>query len=116
MDRVRSLRVASAVLFAHGFIEVSALAMFFAPSEFLPAGFRGAVFWTLLSVVYGLCRIAAGYAVWFSRRWGVAFGIMLSVVTMVVAPSVYPFGVMDLPLAAVVLAALLYAWLGGEKI
>jgi hypothetical protein len=115
MDRVRSLRVASAVLFAHGFIEVMAVAMFFAPSEFLPAGFR-AVFWTLLSVVYGLCRLVAGCAIWFSRKWGVAFGVVLSVVTMMVAPSVYPFGVMDLPLAAVVLAALLYAWLGGEKI
>lgn len=117
MDKSRSLKIASVVLFIHGFIELTAILIFFAPAEFLPSDFQEkTVFWMLLSVTYGLCRWVVGYAVWSMKKWGIVFGMVLSMVTMILAPSIYPFGVMDLPLAIVVLAALLHAWFGGERL
>ncbi len=35
---------------------------------------------------------------------------------MIEAPSIYPFGVMDLLLSTIVLASLLHAWFGDEII
>jgi hypothetical protein len=50
------------------------------------------------------------------RKWGAMFGIILSVTTMIVAPSIYPFGIMDSSLAVIVLGLLLYIWYGGERL
>jgi len=55
------------------------------------------------------------YAIWLMKKWRLVFGVVLSVTTMIVAPSIYAFGIMDLPLAVTVLASLLYAWIGEEK-
>jgi hypothetical protein len=49
------------------------------------------------------------------RKWGIVFGMALSITTMIVAPSIYPFGIMDLPLAIIVLASLLHVWFSGER-
>jgi uncharacterized membrane protein (DUF2068 family) len=67
-------------------------------------------------VPYGLSRLIAGYAIWSMRKWGAMFGIILSVTTMIVAPSIYPFGIMDSSLAVIVLGLLLYIWYGGERL
>ena len=45
----------------------------------------------------------------------IIFGIILSTVTIAVAPQIQPFGLIDLPLAAVVLWSLLTLWLGNGK-
>lgn len=117
MKKEIGLKIASVVLIIHGIIEISALVMPFTPSEFHPAGFQENLgFWAVLSTVYGLTRVISGYAVWSAKKWGIALGIALSITTMVVAPSIYPFGVMDLPLAVIVLVSLLYAWFGDEKL
>lgn len=117
MEKKTSLKVASIVLFIHGIIEICAIMMLFAPAEFLPMDFEEKfVFWALLSSVYGLSRVISGYAIWSMKKWGVALGIALSITTLIVAPSIYPFGIMDLPLAVLVLACLLYAWFGDEQI
>jgi len=50
------------------------------------------------------------------RKWGAVFGIILSVTTMIVASSIYPFGIMDSSLAVIVLGLLLYIWYGGERL
>jgi len=89
----------------------------FAPAEFLPTGFQEErVFWAVISATYGVSRLIAGYAVWLMKRWGAAFRIALSITTAIVAPSMYPFGIMDLPLAVIVLVSLLSLWFSNEKL
>ncbi|KYK33968.1 MAG: hypothetical protein HXS48_24305 [Theionarchaea archaeon] len=117
MKKKTSLKIASIVLFIHGIIEISAIMMLFAPTEFYPIDFQEKfVFWAVLSTIYGLTRIISGYAIWSAKKWGIALGIALSITTMIVAPSIYPFGIMDLPLAVIVLVCLLYAWVGNEPL
>jgi uncharacterized membrane protein (DUF2068 family) len=72
-----------------------------------------------LSVIFGLSRLLAGYGAWSLRRWGIILGIILSTVTLVVAPSVYRagvFGIMDLVLAIIALVFLLLTWFGNDII
>jgi hypothetical protein len=118
MDKKTCAKIASVVLFVHGFIEVIGAALMpFAPAEFLSTGFQEKlVFWAVLSAIYGLSRLVAGYGTWSVKKWGIVFGMALSITTMIGAPSIYPFGLIDLPLAVIVLAFLLYAWFGGEKL
>lgn len=116
MDKKTSAKIASFVLFVHGFIEMLGVMMPFAPAEFPPAGFQEKMaFWAAISAIFGLSRLIAGYSIWFMRKWGIVFGMALSITTMIVAPSIYPFGIMDLPLAVIVLVSLLYVWFGGES-
>ena len=117
MDKNTAAKIASVVLFIHGLIEMSALMMPLTPVEFLPGDFQeNLVFWAVLSAIYGLSRLIAGYAVWLMKKWGIVFGIALSITTMIVAPSIYPFGIMDLPLAIMVLVSLLQVWFGGDRL
>lgn len=117
MNKKTYAKIASVVLFVHGFIELLAVMMPFAPAEFLPTSFQEKmVFWAVLSAIYGLSRLIAGYSIWLMKKWGIVFGIALSITTMIVAPSIYPFGIMDLPLAVIVLVLLLYIWFGDEKL
>lgn len=118
MDKRTGLKMASIALFVHGFIEIlGALALLFAPGDFLPTGFAEKnVFWVVMSAVYGVSRLIAGYTTWIMKKWGVTFGIALSITTMIVAPSIYPFGIMDLILAVITLASMLFALFGDEKL
>jgi len=120
MDKRTSAKVASVVLFVHGSIELLAVMAPFAPREFLeflPADFKEKLFFMVaISVISGLSRLVAGYAIWSMKKWGIVFGMAISIATMIGALSVYPFGVMDLPLAIVVLAFLLFTWFGGVTI
>ena len=122
MDKKTSAKIASVVLFVHGFIEIAGAVMLLAlPSEFLAiGGFQEGqertIFMAVLSVICGLSRLVAGYATWSMKKWGIAFGMILSVGTMIGASSIYPFGVMDLLLATIVLVSLLYLWFGSEKL
>lgn len=117
MKKETSLKIAAVVLIIHGIIEIFAITMLFTPAEFIPIDFQeNFVFWALLSTIYGLSRVISGYTIWSMKKWGIALGIVLSITTLVVAPSLYPFGIMDLPLAVIVLVCLLYAWFGDEKV
>jgi uncharacterized membrane protein (DUF2068 family) len=122
MNKKTSVKIATVVLFVHGFTEIAGTVMLLAlPSELLAAsGFQEGqgktIFMAALSAICGLSRLVAGYATWSTKKWGVIFGMILSVGTMIGASSVYPFGVMDLLLATMVLMSLLYLWFGGEKL
>ena len=87
------------------------------PEEYMPATFEGHnIFWSLLSGMYGNSRLVAGVAVWRRKKWGIAFGVLLCLTTMIVAPGIVPFGVVDLVLALAILVLLLYAYFGDEKL
>ncbi len=125
MSRKVSARVASVALLVHGFIEIAgAIALVALPSEFLAT--RGyiqeggkTIFMVALAAIFGLSRLAAGYITWLMKRWGIVFGIVLSVTTMIAAPLMHLLSaialssvVMDLVLAIIVLASLLYVLVG----
>ncbi len=117
MDKKTAAKIASVVLFVHGFIEILAVTALFVPADFAPPWFQERpIFWATLSAIYGMSRLFAGYAIWSMRKWGIVFGMALSITSMIVAPSIYPFGVMDLLLAVIVLVSLLYVWFGDEKL
>jgi len=122
MDKKTSSKIASVVLFVHGFVEIiGAVGLLVLPSGFLSvAGFQEEqgkiIFMAVLSAIFGLSRLVAGYAIWSMKKWGIIFGMVLSMATMIGASSIYPFGVMDLLLATIVLVFLLYLWFGGEKL
>lgn len=117
MERSTYLRISSSVLFVHGFIEVLAISMFILPPELIPVGLsEDAAFWGMIGAMYGLFRIASGYLITKNRKNGVLLGIIISIVTMIVAPHIHPFGSLDLPLAMIVLWALVTLWVGDETI
>lgn len=106
------------MLLLHGFIEVlGALITPLTTEEFLPSGLMNEkYFWMAISAVYGISRLITGYEVWMMRKWGIALGVVLSTTTMIIAPSIIPFGIMDSMLAIVTLASILIAWFGDEKL
>jgi hypothetical protein len=120
MDKKTSAKIASVVLFIHGFIEIAGTVMLLTlPSELLAiAGFQEgkAIFMALLSAIAGLSRLVSGYATWSMKKWGIVFGMALSIATMIGSSSIYPFGIMDLLLATIVLVSLLYMWFGDERL
>lgn len=116
MDRKTSLKIASIVFFLFGIFELLGMLMLFIPTEYLPENFEiQPTFWALISGIYGISRIIAGYAIWSNRKWGGAFGLLLCLTTMVVAPTIVPFGVVDLILTVIISISLLHAWYGKEK-
>lgn len=123
MDRKTSARIAASSLFVLGFVEVTVVMLLFLPKEFT-SDISGTLPWELgfavwLSVIFGLSRLLAGYGTWSLRKWGIILGIILSAVTLVVAPSVYRagvFGIMDLVLAIIALVFLLLTWFGNDII
>ncbi|MBU3902509.1 MAG: hypothetical protein KKE04_03990 [Candidatus Thermoplasmatota archaeon] len=121
MNKKTAVKIAFSVLFIHGFIEVSGAVMLLAlPIRLLAtAGFQDGgtiLFMAALSAICGLSRIVAGYEIRLMKKWGIVFGIVLSIATMIGSSSIYPFGVMDLLLATIVLVSLLYTWFGSETL
>jgi hypothetical protein len=110
-------KISSSVLFIHGSIEILAISMFILPPELIPVSLsEDAAFWGTIGAMYGLFRIATGYLIVKKRKNGILLGIIISGVTLVVAPHILPFGLLDLPLAMIVLWALVTLWLGDETI
>ncbi|MFW9909103.1 MAG: hypothetical protein ACFFEF_11040 [Candidatus Thorarchaeota archaeon] len=117
MDKSAYLKISSGVLFIHGFIEILALSMFILPSELIPVSLsEDAAFWGMIGAMYGLFRIATGYLIVKRKKNGLLLGIIISVVTLVVAPHIHPFGLLDLPLAMIVLWALMAFWFSDEAL
>lgn len=101
----------------HGFIKFWRIDYAFCARRFPPTGLQGEYcFWIILCTVYGVSRLIAGYTTWMMKKWGIAFGAALSITTMTVAPSIYPFGIIDTILTVISLASILLAWFGDEKL
>lgn len=124
LDKGVGIKTATVALFIHGLVEVAGAVMLLALPTFSTEFITGAdlqfpgklAFTAALSAIFGLSRLVTGYLVWSLKKWGIVFGAMLSAVTMIGAPSVYPFGIMDLLLSIIVLASLLYSWFGGNTV
>jgi hypothetical protein len=117
MNRKTSLKIASITFFLFGIFELLGLLMLLVPTEFMPTNFETqSIFWALISSIFGISRIIAGYAIWSNKKWGMVFGLLLCLTTMVVAPTIVPFGIVDLLLTVIISVSLLYAWHGNEKI
>lgn len=117
MNKKNAAKIAFILLFIHGAIEILGIMMLFIPSGLIPSSFQEqSEFWAILSAIYGISRVIAGFEILKLKKWGIAFGTALSLTTMIVAPTIFPFGMMDLPIAVVVLMCLLYIWFDNEKI
>ncbi len=129
MSRKVSARIASVALFVHGLIEVvGAIALLALPSKSLATGGyiqegEKTIFMVALAAILGLSRLTAGYITWPMKRWGIAFGVVLGITTMIAAPLMYLLDaialsavVMDLVLAVIVVAFSFYALFGNEAI
>lgn len=118
MNKNTVAKIASIILFIHGFIEILIVTTLFVPIEFALIWFQGrpTIFWVVISAIYGISRLIASYAIWLMKKWGIVFGMALSIISIIVAPSIYPFGIIDLLLAIIVLVSLLYVWFGDEKL
>jgi hypothetical protein len=111
------LRTAAILLFIFGSIELMGLMVLLIPSEYLPENLaENPTFWALISGLYGIARIIAGVSIWRNQKWGVIFGLLLTLTTMIVAPTMIPSGVMDLVLAIVITICLLRALYGNKKV
>lgn len=124
MNRKNSSRIAAAALVLHGLLEISAL---FAPklmtTSLISFGGMdqaqieangGSI--ATLGVLWGLTRFAAAGGAWKLKKWGIALGIIMSLVTLVAAVTIIPAGVADTFIAALALAFLLYTWFGSQQI
>jgi hypothetical protein len=123
MTRKTFARIAAVLLIIHGLIEVSALFALKLMTNSLvsfggmdPAQIKantGSI--VALGTLWGLTRFMAAWGAWSLKKWGVALGIAMSLVTMSAAVTVIPAGVTDTFTAALVLGLLLYTWFGREK-
>lgn len=109
------------MLWAHGLIEVlGAVMLLILPPKLLavtiPWAGEELAFMAMLSAISGGFRLFVGYGVWLIRKWGAVLGIISSTVTMIAAPQIFPFGIMDTSFATVVLVLLVTAWFGKENL
>ncbi|MDH5508212.1 MAG: hypothetical protein OEZ02_13400 [Anaerolineae bacterium] len=112
-----SIKIAAITLILFGIFELMGLIILVVPEEYIPKDFETqTVFWALLSSIFGINRIIAGIAIWSNKKWGMVYGLMLSLTTMIVAPTIIPFGIIDLVLATIICISLLYTYFGNEKI
>ena len=113
------MKIAAILLFVHGLIEVlGAVMLLILPPELavtIPWAGEELTFMAILSAISGGFRLFIGYGVWLIRKWGAVLAIIFSVVTMVAAHQIFPFGIMDISFATIVLALLITAWFGKEK-
>jgi hypothetical protein len=116
MNKRISQRIAAIGLYLFGTFELMGMLMLFIPEAYMPSGFNSqSEFWALISGIYGVSRILAGYAIWSNKKWGVVFGLMLCLTTMIVAPTIVPFGIVDLIFTVIITVALLDTFYGKAK-
>lgn len=122
--RKYSARIASVFLILHGLVEVAGFAFLNSiPLALVSFGGltdgaleRNASAVAMYGVLWGLARFIAAWGSWSLRKWGLILGILVSSVTMVAAVTIIPAGVTDTLFAIPVLAFLLYAWFGDERV
>lgn len=123
MDRATAAKAGGLSLLSLGAVEVVGGLLALAVGDAAPE-IGEALPWEMgfalwLGLVYGAARIAAGYGAMKMKKWGMAAGVVLSVETIIVVPSVFTSGVVGglaAPLALISLFGLLYSLLGPDTI
>jgi hypothetical protein len=122
MKRKTCTRIASILLILHGFTEIMTLFSIFAPSQYVSQMFENfggmnkadiadnLMILLMFGVFWGIIRIIAALGILKMRKWAVVLGVIVSVVSLIAAISIIPFGLMDTIFAAPVLILLLMAW------
>ncbi|MDD5503561.1 MAG: hypothetical protein PHH26_08920 [Candidatus Thermoplasmatota archaeon] len=117
MRQRSAFQISAAILGIHGLVEVGGPIAFLAAPSLVGLLFpENTWFFVSIGVIWGATRLAAAAGILKMKKWAVALGITLEIATFVVAASLVPFGIIDMALAAPVLALLFYAWFGSEKL
>jgi hypothetical protein len=122
MNQRSSARIAGVFLIVHGLIEIAGLVLIDSiPLALVSFGGlngqaleRNASAIAMYGVFWGIARLVAAWGSWSLRKWAIALGISMSLVTLVAAITIIPAGVTDTMFAIPVLIFLLYAWFGNE--
>lgn len=123
MNRKLAVRIAAILLVLHGLIEILGLVFrssmatntvisFGGLTGPLLAKNAGAV--AIFGGLWGVSRFIAAWGMWSLRKWAMALGLSLCLVTIVAAITIIPAGLADTFLALPALMLLLYAWFGSE--
>lgn len=118
----KPLKVAAVLFILHGLGEMTALAAVFLPgADLFMADFAGQefasklVYMAITGVLCGIARFIAAAGLLKGRKWAIAYGIILAVLTMNNSVNMVPFGIVDFLFALPVLLILLSVWFGREK-
>ena len=110
-------RLSIVILTIHGLVEILALLVFVLPPDLIPSAISDdAIFWGLIGGMYGILRLVSAHGIHRGLKHGYAFGAIISAISIAGAPNIQPFGLMDLPLSAIVLWCILTVWFHNERI
>jgi hypothetical protein len=128
MKNKQLTKSASILLILHGFTEIMGLFALFAPAQYVSKIFvnfggmnpsalqENVVSISIFGLLWGITRIIAAMSILKNRKWAVALGIIISVITLIASISIIPAGVMDSVFAIPVLILLLMTWFGKAEI
>jgi hypothetical protein len=117
MNREFLNSIAVYVLFLHGIIEILIIFIRFIFPELFP-GFLGENPYSIsyIKLMYALTRIIVGVGIFKKRLWALLFGILTSLATVILAPIILPFGLIDLPLSLLVSFLIIYLLIGDKDL
>ncbi len=70
---------------------------------------------TWLGGIFGVVRFIAALGIFLSLMWGLALGVIISVVTFIVMTIYLPWGLADGVLSGIALVSLLIGYFGGQR-
>lgn len=118
----KPLKTAAVLFILHGLGEIMGLVAIFLPgAELFLAQYAGQEFlrkvgyMTIIGALSGIARLIAAAGLLKGRKWAVAYGIILAVLTLNNSVNMVPFGIVDFLFALPVLLILLSVWFGREK-
>jgi hypothetical protein len=105
------------VLFLHAIIEIFIIIIRFIFPELLPE-FLGENPYSIsyIKLMYSLTRIVVGIGIFKKKLWALLFGILISLTSIILAPIILPFGLIDLPLSLLVGFLITYIIIGDKEL
>lgn len=110
-------KVSIYVLFFHAFIELLIIILrFLFPNILINFLGENPFFMSYIKLIYALTRLIVGLGVWKRKLWAIFLGILISLASMILAPIILPFGLIDLPLALLAIFLLIYIIVGNKAL
>ncbi|TXT58743.1 MAG: conserved membrane protein of unknown function [Promethearchaeota archaeon] len=110
-------KVSIYVLFFHAFIELLIIILrFLFPNILINFLGENPFFMSYIKLMYALTRLIVGLGVWKRKLWAIFLGILVSLASMILAPIILPFGLIDLPLALLAIFLLIYIIVGNKAL